>query len=186
MQFRAWSLLITGGAVVAAIVRLSAKARRPMAVAPSIDLSRYTGKWYEIARLPNRFQKKCAGDTTATYGLRPDGKFWVLNQCRLPDGRIESIPGTARLADPTGPNTKWKVSFRWPFSGDYWIIDVDVDYRWALVGEPGRKYLWILSRQPHLDERIQNRLLERAKQEGYKVGNILRTPQSDLTPAGQF
>src|SRR4051794_11504913 len=184
MKTRAWPLLITGGAVVAALVKLYAKDRRPMAVAPSIDLSRYAGRWYEIARLPNRFQKKCAGDTTATYALRPDGRLGVFNQCRRPDGRIQSIRGTARPADPTGPNTKLEVCFFWPFSGDYWILDINADYRWALVGEPSRKYLWILSRDPRLDDRILNRLLERAKQEGYDISRVVRTPQTEL-PAPQ-
>jgi len=183
MTTRGWSLLITGGAILAGVVKLSARPRRPMTVAPSIDLLKYAGKWYEIARLPNRFEKECAGDITAAYTLRPDGKIGVLNQCRLPDGRVESIRGTARPADPAGPNTKLKVSFFWPFTGDYWVLDVDPDYRWALVGEPGRKYLWILSREPRLDHRVLDRLLDRAKQEGYHVGRLVRTPQTDEAQA---
>ena len=179
MTTRGWSLLITGGAILAAVVKVSARARRPMRIAPPIDLPKYAGKWYEIARLPNPFQRKCAGNTTATYTLRPDGKLEVLNQCRRPDGRVESIRGTARPANPAGPNTRLKVSFFWPFAGDYWILDVDRDYRWALVGEPRRRYLWILSREPSLDHRILDRLLDRAKQEGYDVGRLLRTPQTD-------
>lgn len=177
-------MLITGGAIVAGIVKLSASVRRPMTVAPSIDLAKYTGKWYEIARLPNRFEKKCAGDVTAVYSLRPDGQIGVVNRCRRPNGRVESVRGTARPADPAGPNTRLKVTFYWPFAGDYWILDVDPDYRWVLVGEPRRKDLWILGREPRLDDRIVDRLLARAKQEGYDVAGLIRTPHTDAAPAG--
>jgi apolipoprotein D and lipocalin family protein len=111
-------------------------------VVPAVDLKRYAGRWHEIARLPNRFQRDCAGDVTATYTLRPDGKIAVLNECRAADGRTKSARGTARVASKQGPNTKLKVSFFWPFSGDYWIIGLDPDYRWALVGGSGRDYLW--------------------------------------------
>ena len=183
MTTRGWSLLITGGAVLAGVVKVLAGRGRPMNVAAHIDLKKYAGKWYEIARLPNRFEKKCSGDSTATYTLRADGKIGVVNQCRLPDGRVESVRGSARAADPAGPNTKLKVTFFWPFTGNYWILAVDRDYGWAMVGEPRRKYLWILSREPHLDERVLDRLLERARQEGYDVGRLLRTPQTDNAPA---
>jgi apolipoprotein D and lipocalin family protein len=181
MTTRGWSRLFAAGAILAGVLKLSATAFRPMTVAPSIDLTRYAGKWYEIARLPNRFQRNCAGDTTATYTLRRDGKIDVLNRCREADGHVESASGTARRADAAGPNTKLKVSFFWPFSGDYWILDVDPDYRWAMVGEPGRKYLWILGREPRLDEHVVGRLLDRAKKEGYDLGGLIRTPQTATT-----
>jgi len=180
MKFRKWPLLITGGAILAGVVKLYGSAQHPLVVVPSVDLAKYSGKWYEIARLPNRFQKKCVGDTTATYTLRPDGRIEVLNSCRRFDGRVESIRGTARAADPAGPNTKLKVSFFWPFTGDYWILDLDPDYRWALIGEPGRKYLWILSREPHLDNQVIDRLLDRAKREGFDVGRVVRTRQTQF------
>ncbi len=183
MKTKEWVLLLTGGAVVAGVVKLAWKAPRPMAVAPSIDFSRYAGKWYEIARMPNRFQKQCSGDVTATYTIRSDGKIVVQNQCRRADGRVDSILGTARPADPDGPNTKLKVSFFWPFSGNYWILEIDDKYRWALIGEPSRKYLWVLSREPHLDERTLNGLLDRASQEGYDTGLVRRTAQSDVVSA---
>jgi apolipoprotein D and lipocalin family protein len=179
MNTRGWPLLIAGGAFVAAVLKLSTRPRRPMNVAPPIDLSKYAGKWYEIARLPNRFQKKCAGDTTATYTLRPDGRIGVRNECRERDGRLRSIEGTAR---PAGPNTKLKVTFFWPFRGDYWILDVDPEYRWALVGEPRRRYLWVLSREPRLETGVFERLLDRARQEGYDLERLLRTPQSTSAP----
>jgi apolipoprotein D and lipocalin family protein len=151
---------------------------KPLEVVPSVDLTRYAGKWYEIARLPNRFQRACASDITATYTLRPDGKITVLNECRQADGRPKSAKGTARVADAKGPNTKLKVTFFWPFSGNYWIIDLDPAYRWAVVGEPGRDYLWILSRQPRLDDGLLQQIVERAKQKGFDTGKLLKTSHS--------
>jgi apolipoprotein D and lipocalin family protein len=136
------------------------------------------GKWYEIARLPNRFQRQCASDTTATYTLRPDGKITVLNECRKADGSRKSARGTARLADETGPNTKLKVTFFWPFSGNYWIIDLDPEYRWAVVGEPGRDYLWILARAPELDTELYKQIVERVEQRGFDTEKLLKTRQT--------
>ncbi|MCM8756876.1 MAG: lipocalin family protein [Candidatus Omnitrophica bacterium] len=154
---------------------LAAAEVRPVA---SLDLERYAGKWYEIARLPNRFQRGCASDTTATYTLRPDRKITVLNQCRTGEGKMKSARGTARMASATGPTSQLKVSFFWPFSGDYWVIGLDPDYRWALIGEPGRKYLWILSREPKMDEALYQRILGLARDQGYDVSSIIREPQS--------
>ena len=146
-----------------------------MQVVPSVDLARYAGKWYEIARLPNRFQRHCASDTTAGYTLRPDGKIAVVNQCRQSDGRMKAANGTARRAGAKEPSTKLKVTFFWPFSGNYWIIDLDPDYRWAVVGEPSRKFLWVLSREPRLDAAIYDQILDRAKKQGYDVGPLIKT-----------
>jgi apolipoprotein D and lipocalin family protein len=147
----------------------------PMQAVPSVDLTRYAGKWYEIARLPNRFQRDCASDTSATYTLRPDGKITVLNQCRQTDGRMKSARGTARLVGGKEPNSKLRVTFFWPFYGNYWIIDLEPDYRWAVVGEPDRKYFWILSREPQLDEALYNQIVQRARDQGYDLSPLLRT-----------
>jgi apolipoprotein D and lipocalin family protein len=149
---------------------------KTMRAVGSIDLQRYSGKWYEIARLPNRFQRDCASDTTATYTLRPDGKITVLNQCRTAEGKVKSARGTARLASAQGPSSKLKVTFFWPFSGDYWVIDLDPDYRWAAIGEPGRSYFWVLSREPRLDEGVLSGILQRATAQGYRLENLIRTP----------
>lgn len=156
----------------------AAGGKPPLQVVPSVDLTRYAGKWYEIARLPNRFQRNCADNTTATYTLRPDGKITVLNECRNADGRQKSAKGTARVADAKGPNTKLKVTFFWPFSGNYWIIDLDPEYRWAVVGEPGRDYLWILSRQPQLDAELYRQIVDRAQKQGFDTGKLLKTHQA--------
>ena len=150
---------------------------RPLSVVPAVDLKRYVGTWYEIARLPNRFQRKCASDTSATYTLRDDGKITVLNQCRTPDGQITTAKGTARIASKDGPNTKLKVTFFWPFYGDYWIIDLDPNYGWAVIGEPGRKYFWILSRERRMDDALFNSIVERAKAQGYDLTELMRTKQ---------
>jgi apolipoprotein D and lipocalin family protein len=149
----------------------------PLTVVPAVDLNRYAGTWYEIARLPNRFQRDCAGNTTATYTLRPDGKIGVLNRCRTADGKTKSAKGTARVADPKGPNTKLKVTFFWPFSGDYWIIGLDPDYRWALIGEPKRQYLWILSRDKRLPPDTLASLEAMAREKGFDTAKLIRTPQ---------
>ncbi len=153
------------------------EAAPPLQVVPSVDFNRYAGKWYEIARLPNRFQRDCASNTTATYMLRPDGKITVVNECRKADGVQKSAKGTARVTDAKGPNTKLKVSFFWPFSGNYWIIDLDPEYRWVVVGEPGLDYLWVLSREPRMDEALYGKMVERAKQQGYDVGKLMKTAQ---------
>ena len=172
-------LLIVVAAIWAAKPARAGDAKPPLDVAPSVDLTRYAGRWHEIARFPNRFQRDCASDTTATYTLRPDGKITVLNECRTADGRRKSAKGTARVADPKGPNTTLKVTFFWPFSGKYWIIDLDPEYRWAVVGEPGREYLWILSRTPQLDGEIYQQIVERAKRQGFDTGKLLKTPQTE-------
>lgn len=150
----------------------------PLRVVPSIDFARYEGKWYEVAHLPAWFQKDCAGDTTATYTRRPDGKITVLNQCRKADGKMKTATGTAKVADEKGPNTKLKVTFFWPFYGDYWIIDLDPEYQWAVIGEPRRNYFWILSRKPQISPALYNRLLERARAQGYDLSGLIGTRQS--------
>ena len=153
----------------------SGDAERPLQVVPAVDLARYAGKWYEIARLPNRFQRKCASDTSAMYTIRGDGNITVVNECRTADGRITSAKGTARVASNAGPNTKLKVTFFWPFYGDYWIIDLDPNYRWAVVGAPNRKYLWILARDPRMEEGLYDSIVERIKAQGYALTNLAKT-----------
>jgi apolipoprotein D and lipocalin family protein len=170
-------LFVLGVTIVAASIR-AADAATGLQVVPSVDLDRYAGRWYEIARLPNRFQRECDSGTTATYTLRPDGRITVVNECRTAGGRTKSAKGTARVASRQGPNTKLKVTFFWPFSGDYWVIDLDPDYRWAVVGEPRRKYLWVLAREPRLAEAEYARILERAKRQGYNLEALIKTKQA--------
>lgn len=147
-------------------------------VVPQLDLKQYAGKWYEVARLPNRFQRMCESNTTATYELRPDGKITVINACRKADGSTTTAKGTAKLLGGANPNSKLKVTFFWPFYGDYWVMDLDPDYRWAVVGGPDRKYLWILSRTPALPDDVYRGLVERATAQGYKLDALIRTRQT--------
>jgi apolipoprotein D and lipocalin family protein len=145
---------------------------------PSVDLNRYLGKWYEIARYPNRFEKNCVADVTAHYTLRDDGKINVLNSCRQPDGKMKSSKGSAKVADPQS-NAKLKVTFFWPFYGNYWIIDLDPDYRYAVVSEPGRDYLWILSRTPQLPNDVYEGIATRLRAQGLDPGKLIKPKQSE-------
>lgn len=178
MKARTSNLLISLCALLAALSARAASSQTPLQVVPSVDLSRYVGKWYEIAHLPAWFQRDCASDTTATYTLRSDGKVVVLNQCRKPDGALKSAKGTAHVASSDGPNTKLKVTFFWPFYGNYWIIDIDPEYRWAVVGEPGREYLWILSRESHLSQTVYAQIIDRVKRQGYDLTPLIVTKQN--------
>ncbi len=153
------------------------EAMNPPSVVQHVDLERYLGTWHEIARYPNRFQKGCV-DTTATYTFRDDGKVKVLNECREggPDGPVKRAEGKAWVVDPeTG--AKLKVQFFWPFSGAYWIIDLGENYEYAVVGHPKRKYLWILSRRPEMDELVYEGILDRLVRNGYDPARLMKTGQ---------
>ena len=143
-------------------------------VVSAVDLSRYTGRWYEIARLPNRFEKKCADSVTATYNLRADGKLEVVNRCRKSNGEYTTAKGKAKIVDKK-TNAKLKVTFFWPLYGDYWILDLGPNYEYAVVGAPNRDYLWILSRTPHLDEQLYQGLLAKMATRGFETQRMLRT-----------
>ncbi|QDA61514.1 lipocalin family protein [Hymenobacter jejuensis] len=159
-----------------------ARQRTSLPVARYVDLKRYSGLWYEIARLPTRFEKGCQ-HVTAHYHLRSDGKVDVVNTCHQDgvNGPVESVKGVARVVDPE-TNAKLKVSFFWPFEGDYWILDLDpLDYRYALVGEPGRKNLWLLSRTPQLPRPTRDHLVGIARSLGFPVENLIFTAQPLIT-----
>lgn len=153
-------------------------------VVPSVDLARYMGTWYEIARMPFRYQEQCAGDVTATYTLNDDGTVKVVNRCRTADGGWDEAVGKARQANDDGPSTKLEVRFApaWlsflPFVwGNYWIIDLADDYSYSVVGEPGREYLWILSRTPQMDDAVYQKILEKIREQGYDPGSLIKTKQ---------
>ena len=147
----------------------------PPEVVPYVDLQRYTGTWYEIARFPNRFQKDCFG-STATYSLQPDGKIAVVNRCRKngPDGPLSSVSGTARVVDPR-TNAKLKVTFFWPFSGDYWIVDLGEQYDYAVVSGPDRKYLWVLGRTPSMEPERYRAVVTSLRNRGFDVSRLVES-----------
>lgn len=118
----------------------------------------------------------------ATYTRREDGKIEVLNQCRKADGSIASAKGKAKVADKK-TNAKLRVTFFWPFYGDYWVIGLDPEYRWAVVGEPSRKYLWILSRTPQMTDADYERALAVVREKGYEPERLMRTAQKTVTGA---
>lgn len=155
-------------ATLASISLLSAcnEEYAPLPTVTKVDLNRYTGKWYQVAFIPNRFQSMCVADTQAEYQQDGD-QIRVINRCRTKDGSIEQANGVAKLVDDSG-NAKLRVSFFRPFYGNYWILDLDEGYQWVLVGEPSRKYAWILSRSATLDPSIQTKLIEKAATLGYQ------------------
>lgn len=171
---RLWCLLvITGLSCVAPAAHAAENA--PLPTVDSVDLARYVGSWYEIALLPNRFESQCVSDTQAHYTV-VDGGIRVLNRCRKADGRVDSTQGRAKVVTDSG-NAKLKVTFFWPFYGDYWILALADDYSEVLVGTPDRRYGWILARRPDLPEARVQALLERAKALGFDAAAFRRVPQ---------
>jgi apolipoprotein D and lipocalin family protein len=147
----------------------------------SVNLEKYAGLWYEIARLPNRFQEKCARNTTAEYSLRQDGLIDVVNSCTKENGEVIKARGVAKVVDKDS-NSRLKVSFvnllgLQLFWGDYWIIGLKEDYRYAIVGEPSRKYGWVLSRTPKMTpvEWAEARMILMNK--GYDPDDFAKTVQ---------
>lgn len=146
----------------------------PLETVGQLDLARYSGTWYEIAAYPTWFQKGCT-NTEATYTLRPDGRITVVNRCqRGPEGKIDSVEGVAWVPDASEP-AKLKVRFFWPFVGDYWVIDLDPNYAYAVVGHPRRETLWILSRTPMMDEALYRSILARLEQTHYDTARLVKT-----------
>ena len=136
-----------------------------------VDLNKYTGLWYEIAKIPNSFQDQCAYGTTAEYKLLEDGEIQVINKCYKSDGEADVAEGLAKVVDKK-TNSKLEVSFFSifgfrPFWGDYWIIGLDDNYQWAVVGSPNRKYGWILSRTPLLPDDTMQKIFALLKSQNY-------------------
>ncbi|MDR3578795.1 MAG: lipocalin family protein [Oryzomonas sp.] len=149
----------------------------PLPVTPvqNVDLARYMGLWYEIARLEHFFQEGCRG-STASYTLSPTGEIEIINRCvKEKDNSLRSAKGRAWSVDPKG-NARLKVSFFWPFRTDYWIIDLGRDYEYAVVGSPNRKYLWILARKPEMEKDVYKHILELVAKQGFDVGKLVRKP----------
>lgn len=173
------------GAIVALGVALSGCAamlpRHPVGnsavpqPAKPVELKRYLGRWYEIARYEQGFQKDCEA-VTADYSLKADGNIDVLNRCRKPSGKFTQARGTAKIID-AATGAKLKVSFFGPFYGNYWVIDHADDYSWAIVGEPSGRYLWLLSRDPTPGPAAVAQLVARAGQLGYDTSMLRMTKQ---------
>jgi len=161
-----------------ACLALSAHAQAPVASVAGVDLARYAGKWYEIASFPMFFQRNCVGDTTADYALTPEGEVSVTNRCRTADGFDEARGKAWAAAD--GNNARLKVSFFWPFRSDYWVLGLDADYRWAVVGNPNRKYLWVLSRTPQLEKPLLEAALKAAAMQGFDLRQLNYTVQGSV------
>lgn len=152
-----------------------------LATIPSLDAPRYMGTWYELAKYPNRFQKQCVADTSATYSLQPDGTVRVVNRCRRETGEMDEAVGTAhQVGGETSPKLKvrfapWWLSWLPSVWGDYWVIDLDPDYRLAAVSDPRREYLWILSRTPRVDQATYQALLGRLQAQGFDLTRLEAT-----------
>jgi apolipoprotein D and lipocalin family protein len=155
--------------------------RAPLQVVAPVDLERYAGLWHEQARLPNRFQRQCAGPATAEYTLLGDGRMEVRNRCILEDGSFEEAVGVARVAPVAGQPGAGRLEVRFAPEwlswlpavwGDYWILKLDRDYQVALVGTPDRKYLWVLSRAPRLDDAALDAELDYARSLGFDIDKV--------------
>ncbi len=146
----------------------------PLETVPKVDLNRYLGRWYEIAAIPKRFEKGCTY-TTAQYSLNEDGNIEIKNSC-ISKGEERVATGKAFVSDPVS-NAKLNVEFFWPFKGKYWIIALAPDYSYAMVGNPDRKSLWILSRKPWMEKETYKELLIIALSKGFDISKLRITPQ---------
>lgn len=154
---------------------------KPLQAVEKVELDRYLGVWYEVARKPLYFQNKCDRDVTASYTLNENGNVNVDNKCYSKDGKLNQSIGEAFVQNAPA-NSKLKVSFlpsavRWlPIGrGDYWVLKIDDNYQTVLVGEPDRKYMWVLSRTPHPNEQVIGEYLDFAKSVGYDLGDVIKT-----------
>ena len=181
--------IAVGGAVLlglglSAATMTFAAETKPLPTVDKVNLGNYLGTWYEVARKPLQFQNKCDRDVTATYTLNENGNVKVDNRCIKKDGSITQSVGEAFAQNPPY-NTQFKVSFlpeaiRWiPIArGDYWILKLDDNYQTVLVGEPKRKYMWVLSRTPQPDPAVVSEYLEYAKSVGYDLSDLIQTKQT--------
>ena len=155
----------------------------PVKTIPALDVPRYLGTWYEIAKYPNWFQKKCVGNTKAVYSLNADGNLKVLNSCKTSGGDTSLAEGVARQIGPQdSPGLEVRFAPEWlsflPMVwGDYWVIDLDSTYQVAAVSDPKREYLWVLSRTPQLDPKVYDDLLQRLHKQQFDTRKLEMTSQ---------
>lgn len=178
--------IAVGGAVLVGLgmATMAYAQTKPLQTVERVELDKYLGVWYEVARKPLYFQNKCDRDVTATYTLNENGNVVVDNRCYTKEGKLTQSIGEAFIQNAPF-NSKLKVSFlpeaiRWlPFGrGDYWVLKLDENYQTVLVGEPRRKYMWVLSRSPQPDQAVVNEYLEYAKSLGYNLGDVIHTKQT--------
>lgn len=181
----AGGLLLAAGLLTGLTARAADAASQPPASVPlqaiaALDLPRYMGRWHELARYPNRFQRQCTGATTADYSLLPEGVVQIVNRCGLADGRIDEAVGRARPVGDAG-TARLQVRFApawlaWlpQVWGDYWVVDLDPGYQVSIVSEPQREFLWVLSRTPEVDEATWQRIDARLRALGFDPSRLLR------------
>jgi len=171
-------------AMTCAFARAGTPTPLPNEPVKQLDLKRYLGEWHEIAHLPMFFQRQCVDRVTATYSALPDGTVRVRNACRTDSGSIDSADGIARTTDRAAGALQvrfapaWLSWLPWVWA-DYWVLDVDSDYRWAVVGSPGRRYLWVLSREPSMPRTQFEALRRVAAERGYPVEKLVMTAPLD-------
>lgn len=154
-------------------------------VVKELDLQRYLGTWYEIARFDHRFERDLVG-VSANYSLREDGKIRVVNSGykNSLEGEYSEAIGKAKIPNPKTDPAKLKVSFFWIFYGDYYVLELDPDYQWAIIGSSSDKYLWILSRTPQLTDNLYSDLLDRISKRGYDVSKLIKVEQKKYVFTG--
>jgi apolipoprotein D and lipocalin family protein len=150
----------------------------PLATIASLDVTRYMGTWYELARYPNRFQRDCSGPAVAAYSLQPDGQVRVVNRCPQADGKTDEAIGEARrVGEPGSARLEVRFAPAWlswlPMVwGNYWVIDLDPAYQLSVVSEPTREYLWVLSRTPTVDPAVWDALMARLREKGFDLARL--------------
>jgi apolipoprotein D and lipocalin family protein len=165
------------GIFMGVVAAVAAGSPPPLQTVAHVDLNRYVGKWFEIARYPNWFERKCDRDVTAEYSMKDNGGIRVVNRCTTAGGKVERSVGTARVVDAS-TNAKLKVTFFWPFYGKYWVIGLGDQYEYAVVGEPSRGYLWILSRSAAMPDAVYENILRQVTAKGYDAMKLVKTKQN--------
>lgn len=183
LKFSNFSILVIT-LIIMAIFSLSCKTQKTMidnTVVKELDVQRYLGTWYEIARFNHSFERGLVG-VTAKYSLRDDGKIKVVNSGYKDslNGKFSQAEGKAKIPDPINNPAKLKVSFFLFFYGDYYVMELDKDYQWAVIGSSSDKYLWILSRKPQIKQDLYNELRERLKKRGYDVSKLIEVRHQEL------